>query len=157
MKGDHAHPAAGADAGYPVVQRLFQRSDFIIDRDTHRLKGAARRVAVILAAHGLGNGCVHAGNQIARGQDGLLLATLHNDFGNARRPLFIAVIIQRLGDRALIHARQPLRRRFALGTVHAHVQRRVLVVGKAALRGVQLIGGNAQIKQSPIQQHARRQ
>ena len=146
MEGDHAHPAARADAGYPVAQRLFQRGDFIIDRDTHRLKGAARGMAVILAAHSLGNGCVHAGNQVARGQDWLLLAALHNDFGNARRPLFIAVIIQRLGDRALVHARQPLRRRFALGTVHAHVQRRILMIGKAALRGVQLIGGHAQIE-----------
>ena len=43
------------------------------------------------------------------------------------------------------------RRRHAPACIHAHSQRRVLVVGKAPVRGIQLEGGHAQIQQTAVQ------
>ena len=42
-------------------------------------------------------------------------------------------------------------RRKALRAVHPHIQRRILHIGEAAFGIVQLIGGNTDVKQDPVQ------
>ena len=129
--------AAGIQQLHHVLQRLFERVQLVVDRDAQRLKRAARAVAVVLHAHLFGDGRVHARHQIAR--------RLQRDLRDARRPLLLRVIAQNAGDLRRAPRVDDLPRRQRLILIHAHVQRRVRVVGEAALGGVELMAAHAEV------------
>ena len=109
-------------------------------------------MAVILAPNRLGDGRIHRMHQIKGGFHGFLPAVLADHLRNPCRPLFLAIVPDDAAQFPLAQGVEQLCRRFALGGVHSHVQRRVLMIGKAALPPVQLRGGNAQVQQHAVQQ-----
>ena len=151
MKGNHTQPSAGFKQCKPIEQRLAQRCDFIVDGNAHGLKRTARRVPGILAAHCTGDGLVHRAHQIARHLKRLLRTHLNNDLCDTSPPALIGIVIQRLADVLLRHGVEPISRGKAGALIHAHIQQRILMIGKPALRRVQLIGGHTQIQQRTIQ------
>ena len=142
--------AAGVQQLHHVLQRLFERIQLVVDRDAQRLKRAARAVAVVLHAHFFGDGRVHARHQIARRLQRLLRAVLADDLRDARRPLLLRVIAQDAGDLRRAPCVDDLPRRQRLILIHAHVQRRVRVVGEAALGGVELMAAHAEVNHHAV-------
>ncbi len=72
---------------------------------------------------------------------------LANHVGNTSRPLIFPVIPNDAGQFPFAGRVAQLCRRHALGRVHAHVQRCILMVGEPPLCMIQLGRGNAQIQQ----------
>ena len=65
--------------------------------------------------------------------------------GDLPRPVFLAIVAEDARQFILGGGVDDVRRRSFLGGVHAHVQRRVFVIGKAALAAVELERGDAKV------------
>ena len=150
MERDNAEPSPGAQERYGVLQRLAQRRQLVVDGNAQRLKRLLRGVARIPVAHFARNGGVYRAHQVARGRKRRARAMLHNHLGNARGPCFLAVVAQHAGNLLLAPGVDQFLCVKGLPPVHAHVQRRVRVVGKPPFGRVQLIGGDAQIQQNAV-------
>ena len=92
MEGDHQQPPAGGQQVHKVAERLPERVQLVVQRDAHGLERAAGRMPVVLAAHGFGDGRIHHGHQVARGQDRRFRPPFHKDLRNARGPFFLAIL-----------------------------------------------------------------
>ena len=145
MERQHRQTAAGIQQIRHVFQRLFERVKLVVDRDAERLKRAARAVAIILHAHFFGNGRVHARHQIARRFQRFLRTVLADDLRDAHRPLLLRILAQNAGDVLRAPRVDDFARRQRLILIHAHIQRRVRMVGKTALGGIQLIAAHAEV------------
>ena len=85
--------------------------------------------------------------QPGRGRDRLALALAYQSFGYAPRKSFFPVVGKNAGEPSRRVRVDDLSRRQIPRPVHPHVERRVLGVGKAAARVIELRRGNAEIEQ----------
>src|SRR5574343_793529 len=118
------------------------------------LKAARRRVLPWLTgAHGR----AYDGREMAGCKDGLLAPSSHNLLCNLESKPFFAIVPDNLRDVSYFGARQPLRRRFSLRGIHAHIQGRILAEAEAPLTLIDLGRRHPDIEQHPVKTiHPRR-
>ena len=148
VEGDDAQSAAGRQTVEDGVQPFVEGVQLRVDRNAHRLKGSARGVFGF-AAFRRGYGACHNVCQLQGGFNGCCLAGGHDLAGNLPGVGFLAVVAQDAGQLLTAEGVDQIRGGGAL-LAHTHIQRRVGMVRKAALRVVQLVAGNAQVQQSPV-------
>ena len=151
MEGDDEHPPAGLQAVHEVANCLVQRVKLIVDGNTDGLERAARGVAVVLAANRLRNRRVHRVHKVERRLHRLFRAVFANHLRNARRPLLLAVIADDAAQLLLAGGIEQIRRSLPLADVHAHIQRRVLMIRESAFAAVKLRGRHAEVKQHAVE------
>ena len=150
MEGDHAQPSARAEQAGKVAQRLLKRGQLVVDRDAQRLKGTPGGVGGVLLAKLLRDGRVDDLDQLPGGFDGMRLPPVAQHARDLHRPVFLAVVANDPCDFLLAPVVDDRARGKRLALIHAHVQRRVGVIGEAAAALVQLMTGHAQIEQRPV-------
>ena len=97
-----------------------------------------------------GNGGLDHPDQPGRGGERLLLALANDGGGDASGEAFLAVGLEDAGELAVRVRVEHLGRGDAGRLVHPHVERRVVAVGEAALRFVELERGDAEVEQDAV-------
>ena len=118
MKADDAQPPADAELVRRSVHHLAHRRQLVVHGDADRLKAA------------LGGMLLFAQRRARHGRA--------DRPGNARRIALLAVFIQNAFELILRPLVDDVPRAQAAGRVHAHIERRVVHIRKAALRLVEL-------------------
>ena len=144
MKADHNQPPALLQRGHGLRQHLAQLIQFPVDKDPDRLEGARGRM--LFFPFGRHSAADQIG-ELAGGRN-LLPASLADDGpGDAPGRGFLAVLIDHIRDLFFRRAREPVRRRWPLAVVHAHIQRPVQTEAEAPPRVQQLRRGHAEVQQ----------
>ena len=149
MEADDAQPPAGAELIGCGVHHLAHRRQLIVHGDADRLKAALGGM-LLFAQRRARHGRADHIDQFHRGRDWLLRPGANDRPGDARCVALLAVFIQNALEFTLrplvdnVPCAQPL------GRVHAHIERRVVHVGKAALRLVELRRGDTEVKEHAV-------
>ena len=149
VKRDNREPPARTKCVYRIAERVRQDRQLLIDLDANRLKNPLCGMPSF-CAHRLRHGTVDDGDEFARCRNGTGFARLLNKRGNALCPSFLTVCVKDLRkflcavfvDNGIGTARS--------ATIHTHIERRVLHIGKTALRRVNLRRRDAKIKEDAV-------
>ena len=142
MEGDDSQPdRPGSGRSTAAVSILFHGGQLVVDGDADGLEAPLGRVLLFPARAWGGHGAADDLRQLQRGLDGLFSPALFDGGGDAGGVALLAVGVEdafEFGPPArcspLHKAVRPPER------VHAHIQRRVVHIGKAAF-GVVPVGG----------------
>ena len=128
-------------------QRPLQIVQLVVDHDADGLKYAlCRGTSSKSAPHGGRQSGLDGGHEVGRGLQRGLLAAADDLAGDDARVAILAVGADDLGQLALLHRVDHGARVQLLARVHAHVQRRVVGVGEAALARVDLHRRDAEVE-----------
>ena len=147
MERDHRQPPAGRQAVERRIQRGGQTVELAVDGDAQCLEHAARRVTV--APGRRRDGVRHDVGKLQRRFDRAARPFAHDSARDGTRESFFTVAPKDLRKLLLRQAGDQIGRRFA-ALAHAHIQRCVVMIGKAALRRVELMRRHADIQQDPV-------
>ena len=149
MERDDSETAARIQAVDRFFHRLAHRAQLIVYRNTDGLKAALGRM--LLFAQRLGrHGAADDVHQLQRGLDRLFSALTLDGGCDQRSIALLAVFEQNVPDVLPAPRIDHIPRGERLLTVHAHIERRVLHIGEAALRMVELRRGNAEVEQDAV-------
>ena len=105
---------------------------------------------LLFAQRARGHGRTDDIGELKRRFDGLLLAVLANSLRDGGRIALLAVFKEDAAQLFIRIGIHDLARGQCSGLVHAHIERRVLLIGKAAGGIVELRRGNAEVKEHPV-------
>ena len=149
MKADDAQPPADAELVRRGVHHLAHRRQLVVHGDADRLKAALGGM-LFFAQRRTRHGRADHIDQLQRGRDRLLRPGAYDRPGDARRVALLAVFIQNAFELALRPLIDDVPRAQTAGRVHAHVERSVVHIRKAALRLVELRRGNAEVEEHAV-------
>ena len=149
MKRDNHEPSAGTECVYRISECICKNRQLLIDLDANRLKDPLRGMPA-LCAHRLRHSTIDDGDKLARCLNGTGFSRLLNKCGNALCPSFLTVCVKDLRkflcavfvDNGIGTAHST--------TIHTHIERRILHIGKTALRRVNLRGRDPKIEEDTV-------
>src|SRR5262249_31706673 len=147
MEGDHGEPALRLEKMFRGTQSASELEQFLIEMESQRLKGAGRGVLGFVVSP-----AKHAGDDVGklRGPcDRRFLPARDNGPGDRPGPLLLAECADDGGKLALGQLIDEVACGRA-GAAPAHVETAVLAEGEAALRLVELHGGDAEIERHAV-------
>ena len=132
-----------------ILDCIGKNGQLLVDLNTDCLKDALCGVST-LCAHRLGHSTINDGNELPRCLNGARLSCRFDECGNPLCPAFLTISVENL-----CKLRRRIRVDNGIGTprtasVHAHIERRVLHIGEAPLRRIDLRRRDAEIKENAI-------
>ena len=149
MERDDREPSARFQIFLRRVEHRRKLAQLVVHGNADGLKATLGRV-LLFAQRARGHGRTDDIGELKRRFDGLLLAVLANSLRDGGRIALLAVFKEDAAQLFIRIGIHDLARGQCGGFVHAHIERRVLLVGKPALRFVELRGGNAEVKKHPV-------
>ena len=149
MECDDTEPPSRSQPPCRSVYRLLQYVQFPVDLNPYRLKRALCRMRSILP-RALRHSLFDDLHQPARRFNGPVLPFLYNKLRNTLRPSLLAICEYHAVEFFLVVAVYHVIRTERLVRIHAHIQRRILLVGKPSLPFIQLMRRYADIQQHPV-------
>ena len=149
MEGDDAEPATDRKPCGNVINRPLQYLQLTVYLYANCLKGALCRMGTILSCalrHCLFDNIY----QLARCFNGLCFSFLYDKLRDSSRPTLLAIGENHSVQLVLVIAVHHVIRTEGPVRIHPHIQRGILLIGKAALRFIQLMRGNTDIQQHPV-------
>lgn len=152
VEGDDGGDASGLEDARKGIEERIEIGQLVVDHDAERLKGACGGVE--LGAHAALDGEVASfadnGHEVLGGGDGLLGAALDDELGDFLCVFFVAELKESVGEILFAHAAEDGGGWFALGWIHAHVERAGLAIGEAAVWVIDLRAGDADVGEDGV-------
>ena len=149
MEGNDREPPARLEILLGGAEHRRKLAELVVDRDADGLKAPLGGV-LLLAQRRSGHRRADEICQLQRGFDGLFRAVRTDLLRDGGRVALLAVFIEDAFELLIADGIDQLARGVARALVHAHIERRVLLIGKAARGIVELRRGNAEVKEHPV-------
>ena len=149
MEGDDRQSAARIEAVDGLFHRFPHGTQLIVYRNADRLKAALRRM-LLFAQCFRGHSALDHTDKLQRGLNRLVCAFALDRRCDQRCVALLAVLKQNAADLLAAPAVYHIIRGQLLLPVHAHIERRILHIGKTALSMIQLRRGNAEVEQNAV-------
>ncbi len=153
MEGDAGEHATLAEQFPRERQGAVELSQLVVDRYPQRLEGALGGVTAGEAG-GSGDRGLDRVDELQRGHDRGLLAPADDRPRDRARVALLAEVAKDVRQATLVPFGHDLTGAQLLRRIHAHVERRVVGVGEAALAGVYLHRGHAKVEVGHVRAHA---
>ena len=145
MERNDREPPARLEILLGGAEHRRKLAELVVDRDADGLKAPLGGVLLLAQRRG-GHRRADEICQLQRGFDGLFRAVRTDLLCDGGRVALLAVFIENAFELLIADGIDQLARGVARALVHTHIERRVLLIGKAAGGIVELRRGNAEVK-----------
>ena len=149
VEGDDGKPSTAFQIFLRGIEHRGKLAQLVVDGDADRLKTAFGGVLLLAQRRG-GHRAANELRKLERRFNGFLFPLDNDPFRNSGGVALLAVFKENSSQFFIGVSIDDLVRGECSSRVHAHIERRVLLVGKAALCFVELRGGNAEVKEHPV-------
>ena len=150
VEGDDRDAPARLQVMHRRAERLLEDAELVVDLDADGLEDALRRMAAGRLAHRLRHRLADDVDELARPLDGLYGALPDDELRDAAPPALLAVIVEDAVELLLAVRLDDIVRRELRLRIHAHVERRIVHIREAALRRVDLVRRDTEVKDDAV-------